>query len=142
MLTDYGVHPSLDEHCQHQIIHGKPHVSLPSPPPYKRTVWNYSKPDVKMIIESINKIDWTACFDGLSPTEIVDIFTDFLSEIFSKYIPNTVVKFDDRDPPWMKRELKTDIKRKYRIYAKYIRRGRKPEDWDSVKYHNKNYHQC
>ena len=31
MLVDYGVHPSLDEHCQHQITHGKFNVSLPSP---------------------------------------------------------------------------------------------------------------
>ncbi len=38
MLIDYGVHPSLDEHCQHQIIYGKLNISLPYPPPYKRTV--------------------------------------------------------------------------------------------------------
>ena len=57
MLVDYGVHPSLNEHCQHQIIHGKFNISLPSPPPYKRTVWDYPKADVQMIIESINKVD-------------------------------------------------------------------------------------
>ena len=64
---------------------------------------------------------------------MVEIFTNSLSEIFSEYIPNKVVKFDDRDPPWMKRELKTAIKRKHRIYAKFVRRGRKQEDWDYVK---------
>ena len=86
-----------------------------------------------MVIESINKINWTACFDGLNPTEMVEMFTNSLSEIFSEYIPNKVVKFDDRDPPWMKRELKTALKRKHRIYAKFVRRGRKQEDWDYVK---------
>ena len=133
MFVDYGVHPSLDEHCQHQIIHGKLNVSLPAPPPYKRTVWDYSKADVQMIIESINKINWTAFFDGLNPTEMVETFTKALSEIFSEYIPIKVVKFDDRDPPWMKRELKTAIKRKHRMYSKFVRRGRKQEDWDCVK---------
>ena len=34
----------------------------------------------------------------------------------------------------MRRELKTAIKRKNRIYAKFIRCGRKQEDWDSVKH--------
>ena len=99
MFIDYGVHPSLDEHFQHQIIHGKLNVSLPFPPPYERKVWDHSKANVQMIIESINKINWTACFDGLNPTEMVEIFTNSLSEIFSEYIPNKVVKFDDRDPP-------------------------------------------
>ena len=66
-----------------------------------------------MIIVSINKIDWTACFDGLNPTEMVEIFTNALSE----YIPNKAVKFDDKDPLWMIGELKTAIKRKHRIYA-------------------------
>ena len=133
MLVDYSVCPSLDEHCQHQIIHGKFNVSLPSPPQYKRIVWDYGKADVQMIIDSINKIDCTACFDGLTPTEIVEIFTNALSEIFSEHISNKVVKFDDRDSPWMKRELKTAIKRKRRIYAKFVRRGRKQEDWDCAK---------
>lgn len=130
MFVDYGVHPSLDEHCQHQIIHGKWNFSLPAPPPYKRTVWDYSKAYVQMVIRSINNINWTACFDELNPTEMLGIFTNSLSEIFSYYIPNKVVKFDDRDPPWMKRELKTAIKRKHRIYAKFVRRGRKQEDWN------------
>ena len=56
-----------------------------------------------MIIESIYKIDWTACFDMLNPTEMVEIFTNALSEIFSEHIPNKVVQFHDRDPSWMKR---------------------------------------
>ena len=133
MFIDYGVHPSLDEHCQHQIIHGKLNVSLPSLPPYERKIWDYSKTDVPMIIESVNKIDWAACFDGLNPTEMIEIFTNSLSEIFSEYIPNKIVKFDDRDPPWMKQELKTAIRRKHRIYAKFVRRNRKHEDWDYVK---------
>ena len=33
----------------------------------------------------------------------------------------------------MKQELKTAIKRKHRIYAKFVRRGKKQEDWNSVK---------
>ena len=106
MFVDFGVHLSLDEHCQHQNIHGKLNGSLSSPPPYKRTVWDYSKADVQMFIESINKIDWTACFDGPNPTEMIEIFTNALSDILSEYIHNKVVKFDNMDPPWMKGGIK------------------------------------
>ena len=34
LFVDFGVHSSLDDHCQHQIIHGKLSVSVPIPPPY------------------------------------------------------------------------------------------------------------
>ena len=64
---------------------------------------------------------------------MVDKFIDVLSELFTLHIPNRVVKFDDRDPPWMKQELKTAIKRKHRVYAKFVKKGRKMEDWNHVK---------
>ena len=55
-----------------------------------------------MIRESVTKFDWATLFDGLNPMEMVEKFTNVLSEICSLYIPNRVVKFDDRDLPWMK----------------------------------------
>ena len=87
-----------------------------------------------MIRESISSADWASLFYGLSPTEMVDKFTNVLSELFTRHILNRVVKFDDRDPPWMKQELKTAIKRKHRVYAKFAKRGRKVEDWNHVKH--------
>ena len=35
LFVDFGVHSSLDDHCQHQIIHSKLNISVPLPPPYK-----------------------------------------------------------------------------------------------------------
>ena len=43
LFVDYGIHSSLDNFCHYQIIHGKVNVSVSSPPPYKRQVWDYSK---------------------------------------------------------------------------------------------------
>ena len=34
IFVESGVHPSLDEHCQHQIVYGKLNISIPPPPPY------------------------------------------------------------------------------------------------------------
>ena len=86
-----------------------------------------------MIRESISNTDWASLFYGLNPTEMVDKFANVLSVLFSLHIPNRVVKFDDRDPPWMKQELKTAIKRKHRVYSKFVKRGRKVEEWNHVK---------
>ena len=65
--------------------------------------------------------------------EMAHKFTNVLSELISLRIPNWVVKIDDRDPPWMKQELTTAIKRKHRVYAKFVKRGRNVEDWNHVK---------
>ena len=51
----------------------------------------------------------------------------------SLYIPNETIRINDKDPPWLTSELKTAIKRKHRLYRKFIRRGRKQEDWNLVR---------
>ena len=40
LFVNFGVHSSLDDHCQHQIIYGKLNISVP---PYKRKGWYYAK---------------------------------------------------------------------------------------------------
>ena len=44
-----------------------------------------------------------------------------------------MIKCDDRDPPWTTPKFKTTIKRKHRVYNKYVKRGRKPDEWDYVR---------
>ena len=132
-FVESGVHPSLDDHCQHQIIYGKLNLSIPDPPPYRRTIWDYSKADTNKIRDVIYGIDWSSLFSGLGSNGMVDIFTDTLFSVFSSHIPNKVIKCNDKDPPWITHELKTAIKRKHRVYRKYVRRGQRKEDWDQVK---------
>ena len=43
IFVESGVHPSLDDHCQRQIVYGKLNISIPHPLPYKRTIRDYSK---------------------------------------------------------------------------------------------------
>ena len=57
LFADYGVNPSVDEHCQHQIVYGKINISIPSPPPYKRTIWDYSKANIQSIHNDLQSID-------------------------------------------------------------------------------------
>ena len=75
LFADYGVHPSLDEHCQHQIVYGKINISIPSPPPYKRTIWDYSKANTQRIHHDLRAIDRHTRFDTLGLEEMTEVFT-------------------------------------------------------------------
>ena len=70
IFVESGVHPSLDEHCQHQIVYGKLNISIPPPPPYHRTVWEYSMSNDRAIIDTIASIDWLSKFSEMGPEEM------------------------------------------------------------------------
>ena len=133
LFLQSGVHSSLDQNCQHQIIYGKINISLPPPPPYKRTVWEYGKANVAKIKADLNAVDWKTLFTGLGSEDMADIFTNITYSILSENIPNKVIKCNDKDPPWITSELKTAIKRKHRVFKKFLDRGRRQEDWNLVK---------
>ena len=106
---------------------------MPRPPPYKRTLWDYSKADSQSIRNTINELDWHSHFSGLGPEEMTEVFTINLYSIFSSNIPNKVVTCNDKDPPWITPQLKKSIKRKQRTYRNFVRRERREEDWERVK---------
>ena len=132
-FVETGVAPSLDDSCQHQIVHGKLNIAIPFPPPYKRTVWDYSKADILNIKRVLRKVNWPLCLNGLGSNEMVDKFYEVLKSTFSENIPNKIVQFNDKDPPWISREVKRAIKRKHRVYKKFMQRGRRVADWENVK---------
>ena len=47
-------------------------------------------------------------------------------------MPNKVVKMNDKDAPWMTAEVKIAIRRKHRVYRKFLQRGRQLEEWMKV----------
>ena len=113
LFVDSGVHPSLDEHCQHQIIYGKLNILIRYPPAYKRKVWDYSKANIQKIKDTVNSVDWKADLSDPNPENMVAILTEKLLSIVTDNIPNQIIRFSDKDPPWMSLELKTAIKRKH-----------------------------
>ena len=70
---------------------------------------------------------------GFGPNEMSEVFTETIYSILSSYIPNKVVKCNDKDAPWVTAEVKTAIRRKHRVYKKFLQRGRREEDWIRVK---------
>ena len=56
-----------------------------------------------------------------------------MPQYMSQYIPNKIIMRDDRYPLWMTATLKSAIKRKHRVSNKYVKCGRKPDDWEYVR---------
>ena len=56
-----------------------------------------------------------------------------LMGVMSRFIPNKIITCNDKNPPWITPEIKTAIKRKHRVYNKYVSRGRRPDEWDNVR---------
>ena len=61
---------------------------------------------------------------------MTELFTSACGNIFSLYTPHKVITCDDRDSLWMTATLKSSIKRKHRVYNKYVKCGWKPEHWE------------
>ena len=78
-------------------------------------------------------IDWYLEFGHLEPNVMVDKFTEIILSITAKNVPNRIITVNEKDPPWITKEIKTAIRRKHRIYNKYIKRGSKQEDWEQVR---------
>ena len=60
-FVDSGVIPSPDPKCKHQIVHGMLNFNIPSPPKYKRKVWDYQKGDfrnLRGILARLNEINY------------------------------------------------------------------------------------
>ena len=59
--------------------------------------------------------------------------------IFSNFIPNKLVTFNDKDPPWMTPNLRNKINWKNSIYKEYMKNGKKIISIFSYKMQYQNY---
>ena len=133
IFTDTRVFPSLDSHSKHNIIYGSLNFRIPCPPPYKRKIWDYKAAKNDLIRNDLLNTDWQSLFFGLDVNEMSLVFTDALVNIISNHIPNRIITVNDKDAPWINSNVKSAIRRNYRVYRKWVKRGRIPEDHDNVR---------
>ena len=132
LFVESGVKPSLDPHSKHSIVHGRLNFHSPSPPPYKRRIWDYTNANIERIRKRLHEMDWNQLFYRLNVDQMALVFTDTLLDIFTNNIPNKTVTCHDRDAPWITPQVRSAIKRNTRVYTKWNKRGRKPEDRPKV----------
>ena len=106
LVVDSGVHSTLHENCPHQIIYCKLNLKIKYPPPYECLVWDFTRANVNSITTATNQVDWKFMFSHKKVYQQADIFNKSIINMFSNFIQNKLVTFDDKDPPWMTEKLR------------------------------------
>ena len=104
-VMESGVHSSLHPNCHHQITYAKFNLKIYYPPPYEREIWHYGKANIDHIRKAINEFPWERSFENNSMNKKVNIFNTTIKNILSNYIPHETITCDDRDPPWINKNI-------------------------------------
>ena len=95
-------------------------------------MWHYDRADHKAIKQSIAIIDWDRIFLNLPVNSQVEIFNEYLMNIFKNFIPNEIIEINDKDPPWITKAIKSKINTKNFLYRKYLQGGKLFPDLEKV----------
>ena len=106
LAMESGVQPSLRPNCHHQLVFAKFDLSIYSPSPYETTVWYYNRANAYLIRRAINLFDWDKALRFNDVDKQVSVFSDTLMNLMQNFIPNETIICDDRDPPWINKEIK------------------------------------
>ena len=129
LVINSGVHSSLHPNCHHQIIYAEINFKIEFPPPYERIVWDYKNANAKYINLAIDGVNWERLFENKSINDQVKFLNDTLMNIFKNFIPNKILTFNDKDPPWINENVKHLIKIKNDILKLYFKNGRNANDF-------------
>ena len=102
--------------CHHQIFFSKFNLQIHYPPPYEPFVWEYDKANKDLITKAIDAFDWDKKLLEKCANDQVLLFNETLLNIMSNFIPNKLMIFDDKEPPWFDRTIKNLIKFKNQFY--------------------------
>ena len=89
------------------------------PPPFERTVWYYERANTELIRRAIDQFDWVRALSNVNVDEKVYFFTKTLLNIIQNFIPHETITFDDRDPPWINKEIKKLMLEKNLAFKSY-----------------------
>ena len=92
-------------------------------------IWDFKRADVNAVTTATNQVYWKFIFSCENVHQQVNIFNKTIINIFSNFIPNKLVTFDDKDPPWMTEKLKEKIKWKHKVYRDYLKNGKTEADY-------------
>ena len=122
LVVNSGAHPSLQKNCHHQISFCKLNLKIEYPPPYERLVRDYKKTYTNSIRTALKKVNWEFLFQNKNVHEQVLILNKTLLNVFSNYVPNKIVTFNDKDSPSKTQYLKSQINWHNNVYQEYHRK--------------------
>ena len=102
-----------------QIIFAKFNLDIVYPPFYEKETWHYQKVNIDLIKRTVNRFDWEKAFSNIDVHKMVHIFNKIIINKLCNFIPHEMVLSDDRDPPWMNKEIKKLIHEKKNIFNSF-----------------------
>ena len=133
LIIEYGVHPSLHEHCHHHIGYGKLSVSNVALPAYTSKIWCYDKADFVAIRLSRERFAWHEDLGNiLCPNERVKLPNEILLNIYSNFIPNKVKTIRPCEAPWISQAVKNFLRKKNRACKSFVGNGRPHEKLEGI----------
>ena len=129
LVADSGVHPSLHPYYYHQITFSRYNLNVQYPSDYERLVWDYNKANTASIKQALMQINLQNLFLNKDFHQQVRTLNCIMINVFSNFIPNKVVTFNDRDPPWMTVYVKTKIQQRDNIFKNYLRSSKNNQDF-------------
>ena len=95
LVVNCGTHSTLNTKCHHQISHFKLNLSIEYSPQYDWLVKEKTE-SVKKSFELVNR---KTLLNNRIVSKQVSIFNETIINIFSDFVPNKFITFDDIDPP-------------------------------------------
>ena len=100
-----GVHSSFHPNCHHEIAYTKFNLKIHYPSPFEREIWHYDEANVDHIRKAVDLFPWVKTLRNLNMNDMIFLFNKTVKNIISNYIPHKIITFDDRDPPWINRNV-------------------------------------
>ena len=114
-----SVHPSLHANLHHQTVFAKFTLTIVYPSPYKRLVWHITKHIQILLNERFNYLIGKKVFIILT---WINRFLFSSKRFFGNFIPHKTITCNQKDPPWIDKEIKTLIAEKNALYKRLKRR--------------------
>ena len=110
------MHPN----CHQKIVFSNFNLKIHYPPPHERLTWKYEKGNADLIKRAIKDFNWENKHSLIDIKDQVVLFNETIVNNMSKFIPKETMIFDDRDPPWLNKNIKNMINYKNAIYKKLL----------------------
>ena len=111
-----STHSTLNTERHPRIAHCKLNLNIEYSPLYDRPVWDSKTANNRSIKKSIESVNWKALFNNKTIDNEVSICSETVINIFSNFVPNKLVTFDENGPPWMNNFIKNKTKWKLLLH--------------------------
>ena len=99
--SNCGTHSTLNTKCHNQITYCKLYLNIKYSLLYELLAWNSKKANTESIRKSLEPVNWKTLFNNKTVKKQVSILNEITIHIFSNFLPDRRVTFDDSEPPWL-----------------------------------------